>query len=156
MVEVVDTLGTRIMLMKTSQTVEDIDFERIKWKMENSPENCSLSFDTIDLAIVEYKRFLTLRMENPGVKISPTKLMDEVWHFHILDTNKYRDDCQNLFGRFIDHHPSYGPFESVEVQESLAASFESMKALYQERFGSDPVTCQASCASCNSGGTGCE
>ena len=143
------------MLMKTPPAVEEIEFERIKWKIENSLENSSLSFDTVDMAIEEYKRFLTLRLENPGIKIAPTKLMDEVWHFHILDTKKYSADCQKLFGKFLNHHPSYGPFDSVEIQESLSTSFESMKTLYRGRFGSDPVACQASCAHCNSGGTGC-
>ena len=34
--------------------------------------------------------------------------MDGFWHMHILDTKAYREDCQKIFGRFIDHFSYFG------------------------------------------------
>ena len=35
--------------------------------------------------------------------------VDEFWHQHILDTRKYRDDCENIFGHYMDHTPGLDP-----------------------------------------------
>ena len=72
-------------LGEQKHAIDQIQFDLIRWKMADS-DHCSLSIDEINLAIEEYKRFLSLKVENPSAKLSPTKLMDEVWHFHILDT----------------------------------------------------------------------
>ena len=37
-----------------------------------------------------------------------SRSVDEVWHEHILWTQKYRQDCERIFeGRFLDHVPIY-------------------------------------------------
>lgn len=38
-------------------------------------------------------------------EIRPTKLVDEIWHRHILDTRSYAEDCDLWFGAFIHHRP---------------------------------------------------
>lgn len=144
-------------LGEQKHAIDKIQFDLIRWKMADS-DHCSLSIDEIDLAIEEYKRFLSLKVENPSAKLSPTKLMDEVWHFHILDTKKYRQDCMSLFGEFMDHFPSYGPFESAERTTTLLQSFERMSSLYRDRFGQCPIVERGSCSnscgnsSCHGGG----
>ncbi len=35
--------------------------------------------------------------------------MDDFWHQHILDTRKYRDDSETVFGYYMDHTPSLSP-----------------------------------------------
>ena len=40
--------------------IGNIEFEKISWKMNDS-DNCSLAADEIELAIEEYKRFLTMK-----------------------------------------------------------------------------------------------
>jgi len=37
----------------------------------------------------------------------PSPDADVFWHQHILDTNKYADDCNAVFGKFLHHVPSY-------------------------------------------------
>jgi hypothetical protein len=138
------------LLNESTDVIENIEFEKISWKM-NESGNCSLTADEIELAIEEYKRFLTLKSQNPIVRLAPTELMDEVWHFHILDTARYAADCHAIFGQFLHHSPSYGPFESEEKQSSLQESFERMVGLYCERFGHDPITRMGSCSSACSG-----
>jgi hypothetical protein len=36
----------------------------------------------------------------------PTKAIDDVWHFHILDTQKYIEDCMELHGAVVHHFPA--------------------------------------------------
>jgi hypothetical protein len=31
--------------------------------------------------------------------------LDDLWHEHILDTQKYKEDCESVFGKFIHHNP---------------------------------------------------
>merc|ERR1719233_624823 len=39
------------------------------------------------------------------MNLSPSSLIDQVWHEHILHTSKYREACTAL-GVFIDHDPA--------------------------------------------------
>ena len=44
-----------------------------------------------------------------------SRSVDDVWHEHILWTEKYREDCARVFdGRFLDHVPVY----AAKVNES--------------------------------------
>lgn len=52
---------------------------------------------------VEYMRFLFLRSQNAA--LSPSNEIDKLWHQHILNTKRYRNFCQQHFGKFIDHDP---------------------------------------------------
>ena len=144
---------TSDMQNKSVESIDKIEFELISWKMSDST-HCSLSDEDIALAIDEYKRFLTLKIENPSYNLAPTSLMDEVWHFHILDTNRYATDCERLFGRFLHHRPSYGPFDSSEEQPNLSDSFDCMMDLYRGKFGHDPISISASCNT-DSDGSAC-
>jgi hypothetical protein len=143
------------MVISICNEIEHIRFDLIGWKMRDS-NNCSFSDDEVEFAIGEYKRFITLKVENPSARLSPTKMMDEAWHYHILDTKRYAKDCQVLYGDFVHHSPSYGPLDSEEKQTVLEESFKRMYELYKQRFDSNPISCRASCGHCNSGGTGCE
>lgn len=40
--------------------------------------------------------------------LSPTVDVDAIWHCHLLYSKRYRDDCNTLVGRFIDHEPKPG------------------------------------------------
>jgi hypothetical protein len=55
----------------------------------------------------DYKRFLyaLAHKRQEDILSPPTQEVDEFWHQHILDTRKYRDDCQTVFGHYVDHTP---------------------------------------------------
>jgi len=50
-----------------------------------------------------YKKFLYLSLLYPDKMLVPTKDLDEYWHHHILDTQKYYSDCMNMFGAIFHH-----------------------------------------------------
>ena len=52
---------------------------------------------------LEYRRFLIMNVVAPDMRIVPGKLIDDFWHYHILDTGAYATDCQAVLGRFLHH-----------------------------------------------------
>ena len=56
-----------------------------------------------DLAIKEYRQFLFDCYTSKEPK-SPSKLVDEVWHDHILHTKKYAEDCQKILESLSTTH----------------------------------------------------
>lgn len=86
-------------------------------------------------AIDEYRRMLTLVQKYPTNPIVPSKLVDLVWHEHILDTKQYKADCLRLFGYYLDHSPSFGgEDEKVELVDQQ----QSMLKLYLSEFEEIP------------------
>lgn len=85
--------------------------------------------DRIDRAIADYRRFLQAIRDSDG-KMVPTRIMDAVWHHHILDTEKYMADCQRLFGGYVHHYPYSGMFGEADAALQKAR-FERSLAAYQ-------------------------
>src|SRR5688572_1531059 len=57
-----------------------------------------------------YKNFLTMvvKHQDDAEDILLSEDVDEFWHTHILQTIKYADDCQAVFGAFLHHTPHIG------------------------------------------------
>jgi hypothetical protein len=118
--------------------IDMLNFDRIKHKLslKKSDDGKEWSQEKIEIAEKEYKRYLTLVKLYQPKSIVPSKLMDEFWHMHILDTKAYREDCQQIFGKFIDHFPYFGIYGD-EDRANLLESFEETKGLYKRTFGEE-------------------
>ena len=116
--------------------VNRLDFKRLKHKYTESSE-AEMGSAEWDIAELEYRRFLTLKRFYPSVALVPSKTVDAIWHAHILDTRAYREDCNQVFGRFIDHYPYFGIYGQDDYQE-LKNSFAQTVALYEKHFGEYP------------------
>lgn len=79
------------------------------------------------IAIEQYCHFLCLIDLYPDRELVPTPALDQVWHAHILDTQRYRRDCLALFGRFIDHQP-FG-IHASNLQNCVKSSAETLQLL---------------------------
>ena len=55
-------------------------------------------------AILEYKKFMYLAATSDFM-VSPSEIVDIVWHQHLIFTQSYVDFC-NLLGKQIQHIPS--------------------------------------------------
>src|SRR6267143_1304916 len=115
--------------------IEALDLDPIKLKLMDREEGQGWSREYADGMELGYKRFLTLLVTHPAETIAPSKDVDKFWHGHILDTLKYADDCQNVFGNFLHHFPYFG-MRGEEDAKNLAAAAANMKRLYQQEFGS--------------------
>ena len=84
----------------------------------------------------EYKRFLAIKViaedtEAP-FSLSPSAVVDQVWHQHILHTKQYRLTCTAL-GVYIDHDPA-GAGDPESVREKR---LKMTKAFYKTVFNED-------------------
>jgi hypothetical protein len=86
----------------------------------------------------EYRRFLALKREYPDKDIVPHKTIDVFWHQHILDTAKYAQDCEAIFGYFLHHFPYFGMNGKQDAQ-NLMDAFEETKILYQQHFSKNYI-----------------
>ncbi|NEP17321.1 MAG: glycine-rich domain-containing protein-like [Leptolyngbya sp. SIO4C1] len=121
--------------------LSEIDFGPIAFKLMHPEEGEGWSLEQVTRAVEHYRRFLFLNHCYPERAIVPSREIDQVWHTHILDTAKYREDCDRLFGQFMDHWPYFG-MRSAEERAQLNTAFEETQALYAKHFGA-PAAAQA-------------
>lgn len=82
-----------------------------------------------------YKNFLFLKKKyGADHKIPPSLDIDEFWHYHILDTEKYHQDCKAIFGSYLDHYPYFG-IDSTSNKVDLAQAFDVTQRLHMQEFG---------------------
>lgn len=115
-----------------------LDLGNVKMKLADSDEGPGLSSDYIELMEGEYRKFLALQLLYPEADIVPCKVVDEMWHRHILDTAAYREDCDTIFGRFLDHFPYFG-MRGEEDAQALHDAYADTLDRYREAFGEPPA-----------------
>ena len=98
---------------------------------------------------LEYRRFLQLMKQFPEEETAPLVDVDTFWHYHILDTMKYAEDCQNVFGYFLHHFPYFG-MRGEDDHANLCAAFSETQTFYEIHFGgkggsSNSAKCRTKC-----------
>jgi len=116
--------------------VKHLNFERLKHKNTQGDE-AILTPEEWNISEREYRRFLALKVIHPDTALVPSKQVDAIWHAHILDTRAYREDCQAMFGRFMDHYPYFGINGEEDYKMLQEAFFETID-LYEAQFGPYP------------------
>ena len=114
--------------------INSIDFSMIidkivrtkGWKKRRVLQICEL-----------YRHFLFLKKKYgmDDAALPPSEEIDEFWHNHILDTKKYRHDCEQIFGFYLDHYPYLG-MDGKTNWNDLRRFFETTQELHFKEFGS--------------------
>jgi hypothetical protein len=91
--------------------------------------------DFTELAILEYKKFMYLATTSEFM-VSPSEIVDTVWHQHLIFTQSYSDFC-NIIGKQIQHIPST---HNKEEYEKFKLAKERTKTFYSNIFGEQPNT----------------
>jgi len=86
-------------------------------------------------AIEEYRKFVFLGVTGDSV-VTPSKVIDTVWHEHVLFTRAYREFCRDVLGRDFDHHPELVPND--EQTTLYAQQFDTTLARYRIEFHHAP------------------
>jgi len=115
-----------------------LDLAPIKMKLMHLESGEGWSALRADAVEAEYRRFLFLMNKYPDAEASPSVDVDTFWHYHILDTQKYAQDCEVLFGYFLHHYPYVGIGGGAN-EDDHAAGGERMRAIYETEFGAWPV-----------------
>jgi hypothetical protein len=134
-------MTTAMLTAKTGFFMEDInqlDFTMIRRKLQDKEEGQGWTKSQCNEAENEYKRFLALKRTYPEKEIVPHKTVDQFWHQHILDTERYAQDCELIFGNFLHHYPYFGMNGEQDAQ-NLTDAFEETKNLYKYHFNEDYV-----------------
>jgi|SRR5579871_6061091 len=86
-----------------------------------------------------YKKFLFLQRKYGHLyTLPPSEDIDEFWHMHILDTKRYRKDCEVIFGRILEHYPYLGIDESTNF-EDLERAFGKTHELFALEFNKERI-----------------
>ena len=85
-----------------------------------------------------YRTYLTMLAKYPdhAEDILLSKDVDEFWHTHILQTIKYTEDCEAVFGKYLHHAPHVGEVTPADKEKRVALA-EKTRRLYQREFGSE-------------------
>jgi hypothetical protein len=121
------------------QQLEDLlDLSNVRMKLADTEEGPGLDVGQIDLMEAEYRKFLALQLMYPDADIVPCEIVDEMWHRHILDTAAYREDCEAIFGQFLDHFPYFGMRGEADAQ-ALNDAYAQTLERYEDAFGVPPA-----------------
>ena len=85
-------------------------------------------------AILEYKKFMYLAGIS-DMMVSPSEVIDVVWHQHLIFTQSYSDFC-NLIEKQVQHIPSTHNHADAE---KFKQAKERTKKLYNATFGEQPT-----------------
>jgi hypothetical protein len=116
--------------------IQALDLESVKSRVMDTELGEGWSREYADSIETAYKTYLTMLVKYPddAEDILLSKDVDEFWHTHILQTRKYREDCQKTFGNFLHHEPHVGRV-SAEDHEKRTVQAEKTRSLYEREFG---------------------
>ncbi|MGB1204449.1 MAG: hypothetical protein ACPG5B_02315 [Chitinophagales bacterium] len=84
-------------------------------------------------ALLEYKKFMYLAATS-NTMVSPSEIVDIVWHQHLIFSKSYREFCQ-ILGKNVQHIPS--THNEAEFETFQKAKMHTTR-LYKENFGEQP------------------
>lgn len=113
---------------------EVLDFGMLKQKLTDADEGAGWDLARAKSVEVEYKRYLALCRLYETRSFVPSPLVDTFWHYHILDTESYAEDCNRIFGTFFHHFPYFGMRGTADAQD-LAESYDRTLEAYARHFG---------------------
>jgi hypothetical protein len=132
---IVTTTSQEVTTEERLRHIDALDLEPIVYKlMHPEPGHAALSLAEADQDVALYRCFLKLCVLHPTATIVPTRQLDHVWHTHMLDTAKYRADCDLVFGHFMDHFP-YAGLRGEEDRRAWRDDFAQTRRLFRRHFG---------------------
>ena len=111
-----------------------LDLEPIVIKAIDPEEGLGWTFDYARRVADEYRKFLVLCMNDEHNSVVPSSAVDEFWHLHILDTQKYAQDCERFLGFFLHHFPYFG-MRGEEDERDLHNAWLKTLESYESEFG---------------------
>lgn len=126
------------------QAIDELDFDRMKQKMLHGKRS-TWTLDTLAHAEEGYRRFLKLAAKYPQMPVVPSEAVDDFWHAHILDTQRYAADCARIFGGVLHHDPYVG-IDGPDDEARLLSMAEETNKLMASEFQADAAEAGAYCA----------
>lgn len=115
------------------QKAHQLDLDPIAYQLMQSKAGSYWTEPRVVKAIAQYLAFLYLHDRYPHLQLAPSLDIDQVWHCHILDTQKYAEDCELLFGYMIHHFPYLG-LRGVQDRHNQSDAYRLTKRLFAKHF----------------------
>ncbi len=117
--------------------VDRLDFSMLRAKLMDHEEGLGWSEAQCRAVEAEYRRYLRLTQLHGAKSLVPSQLVDIFWHFHILDTQAYVQDCDELFGAYLHHFPYFGMRGEADAR-ALSDAYDDTLGRYAAEFGDPP------------------
>ncbi len=101
---------------RAKRKIQDMDLSFVERRLVNV-EGCSP--EAAREAVASYRRLLSLQVDYPQHRLAPPMTADRALHAHILHTQRYANDMQAIFGRFLHHDPEESNEEARELTQGL-------------------------------------
>jgi len=118
--------------------IHALNLESVKVRIMDADLGEGWTREYADSVEAAYRTYLTMLVKYPDCAedILLSKDVDEFWHTHILQTMKYADDCESVFGQFLHHLPHVGEVTAADHQHR-AKQAEKTRQLYEREFGGE-------------------
>jgi hypothetical protein len=117
--------------------IQALDLESVKSRVMDPELGEGWTRAHADSIEAAYKNYLTIlvKYQDHAEDILLSKDVDEFWHTHILQTIKYTEDCEKVFGGFLHHSPHVGERSPADLERRVELA-EITRGLYEREFGS--------------------
>src|SRR5690349_23513025 len=117
--------------------IQALDLESVKLRVMDPKLGEGWTRAYADSIEVAYKNYLTMlvKYQDDAEDILLSEDVDEFWHTHILQTIKYTDDCEAVFGKYLHHTPHVGEVTEADLQKRATLA-DKTRRLYEKEFGS--------------------
>ena len=117
--------------------IQALDLESVKVRIMDAELGEGWTREYADGIEAAYRTYLTMLVKYPdhADDIMLSKDVDEFWHTHILQTRKYSEDCQRVFGNYLHHEPHVGEVTQADLEKREILA-EKTRQLYEREFGS--------------------
>src|SRR5258706_25806 len=118
--------------------IQALDLESVKVRVTDPKLGEGWTRAYADGIEAAYKNYLSMlvKYQDDAEDILLAEDVDEFWHTHILQTIKYTDDCDAVFGKYLHHTPHVGQVTAADLQKRTALA-EKTRRLYETEFGSE-------------------
>ena len=119
-------------------TVPTWDLESLLLKAIDHEEGYGWTLNFALDIVEEYRLFAALCRHYPDEPIVPSTFVDDFWRLHILDTQKYAEDCQQHYGYFLHRLPYLEMYGEANTEQLKRVWLHTLE-MYQLQFGPVPA-----------------
>jgi hypothetical protein len=116
--------------------IQTLDLESVKVRIMDAELGEGWTREYADSIEAAYRTYLTMLVKYPDYAddIMLSEDVDEFWHTYILQTRKYSEDCQRVFGNYLHHEPHVGEVTAADLEKRTVQA-EMTRQLYEREFG---------------------
>lgn len=94
--------------------------------------NTTYDKDKIGNIMEWLKEFYYMNFSNKNIHIwMPIRIIDEMWHSHILNTKEYNSFCSHAFWKFLNHNPF---IKNFDIEDEKEADFNFYKIVTKDPY----------------------